>query len=298
MILLTGATGKIGRELVQYLTSRKREFKVMVRSRDAEKAFDGTGIKVAHGDFERSGSYLDALTGVKQVFLLTTPQPDIVRMEGDFLKACKTKGVQHVVRVSAMGANPWASSALTRCHGRCEAQLEDSGIPWTLLRPTVFMQNLVAFMGPTVAKESTLYTPAGDARMPWVDTRDIAAVAGTALTTQGPPNRVYEITGPESLTYADVAERLSNAVGRHIAYVNVPDGAALQSMLGMGMSSWLAEGMITLYHMFKANGATALCLDTVERITSQPPRTLDAYIQENLQAFRPMAHAKASHTKG
>ena len=294
MILLTGSTGKIGKELVQYLMARKREFRVMVRSREAEKAFDGMGIRTVHGDFERSGSYLDALNGIKQVFLLTNPQPDQVRIEGDFLKACRNRGVQHVVRVSAIGANPWAASALIRCHGRCEAQLEDSGLPWTILRPNMFMQNLAAFMGPTVAKESTLYAPAGEARMAWVDTRDIAAVAGTLLTTQGPPNRIYEITGPQSLTFTEVADHLSTALGRHIAFVNVPDGAALQAMLGMGMSSWLAEGMITLYHLFKANGATALALDTVERITGQPPRTLEAYIQENQGAFRPKVQVRAS----
>lgn len=286
MILVTGATGKIGKELVNELRTRKAGFKVMARSKDAEKAFDSKGIKVVHGDFERHGSYADALTGVQQVFLLTTPSPDGVRIEGDFLKACKAKGVQHVVRLSAMGANPWSSSALLRCHGRCEAQLEDSGLDFTILRPTMFMQNLAAFMGPTVAKESTLYAPAGGALMPMVDTRDIAAVAATLLATPGNGAPVYEITGPEAVTYTGIAERLSLALGRRIAYVDVPDGAALNAMVGMGMSPWVAEGLVTLYHHFKANGYSALTLDTVERVTGRAPRTLDAYIQENLAAFR------------
>ena len=296
MILITGATGNIGKELVHDLTARKGEFKVMVRSKEAAKAFEAKGIKAALGDYENPGSCADALTGVDRVFLLTVPRPDIARLEGEFLKACKAKGVKHIVRLSALGANPYVASALLRCHGRCEAQLEDSGLAWTILRPSFFMQNLGTFMGPSVAKESTVYSCAGGATVPWVDTRDIAAVAGTVLTAKGHEERVYEITGPEALTYAEVAERLSTALGRRIAYVNVPDGVAYQAMTGMGMTPWLTEGMITLYHLCRANGTTAVPLDTVERITGHAPRTIEAYIQENKAAFRPAATAKMSNT--
>jgi uncharacterized protein YbjT (DUF2867 family) len=203
--------------------------------------------------------------------------------------------VKHIVRLSALGANPCVSSGLLRCHGRCEAQLEDSGLAWTILRPSFFMQNLGNFMAPSVAKESTLYSCAGGAIVPWVDTRDIAAVAGTALITKGHEERIYEITGPEALSYADVADRLSAAMGRRIAYVNVPDGVAYQAMTGMGMTPWLTEGMITLYHLCRANGTTAVPLDTVERITGHAPRMLEAYIQENKAAFRPAATAKVTN---
>jgi uncharacterized protein YbjT (DUF2867 family) len=201
-------------------------------------------------------------------------------------------GVKHVVRLSAIGANPWAASALIRNHGKSEAQLEESGLGWTILRPTIFMQNLVPFIGPSVSKESTLYAPAGDALLPWVDTRDIAAVAASVLTTKGHEGFIYEITGPEALTYTQVAECLSSLLDRQISYVNVPDGAARQSMLGMGMSPWLAEGMITLYHMFKANGPTSMVLETVERIAGRKPRTLAAYLKEHEVAFNPLKFAE------
>jgi uncharacterized protein YbjT (DUF2867 family) len=295
MILLTGATGNVGKELVLDLTARKADFKVMARSKEAAKAFEAKGVRVAMGDFEQSGSYADALAGVDQVFLLTVPRPDITRLEGGFLDACRAKGVRHIVRLSALGANPYVASGLLRCHGRCEAQLEDSGLAWTLLRPSFFMQNLGNFMGPTIARESTLYSCAGGAIVPWVDTRDIASVAGTVLTTQGHEARIYEITGPEALSYADVAGRLSAAMGRRIAYVNVPDGVAYQAMTGMGMTPWLSEGMITLYHLCRANGTTAVPLDTVERVTGHAPRTLEAYIQENKAAFRSTAAVKVAN---
>ena len=198
MILVTGATGKVGKPLILDLSARKSAFKVLVRSKEAAHDFEAKGIKAVIGDFEKSESLGTALTNIQTVFLLTTPKPEGASLERKFLAACKAKGVRHVVRLSAVGANPWAASALLRNHGKCEALLEDSGLSWTILRPTIFMQNLVPFIGPTVAKESTLYAPAGNARMPWVDTRDIAAVAGTVLTTPGHEGLIYEITGPRA----------------------------------------------------------------------------------------------------
>jgi uncharacterized protein YbjT (DUF2867 family) len=149
----------------------------------------------------------------------------------------------------------------------------------------MFMQNLAPFMGASVTKESTLYAPAGDARMAWIDTRDIARVAGAVLTGDGHDGLVYELTGPEALTYGDIAGILSDQLNRHITYVNVPDGAAHHAMVAAGMSPWLAEGLLTLYHAFRTNGATAQVLETVERIGGHAPRTLKAYLKENEAAF-------------
>ena len=286
MILITGATGKIGSELIQDLTARRCEFKVMVRTREAVKACEAKGIKAVLGDFSQPASFAAALTGVKQVFLLTIPLPDAPVLEARFLETCRIKGIQHIVRVSAIGANPAATSGLLRNHGKCEALLEATGIPWTHLRPTIFMQNLAVHFGASVAKESTLYAPAGDARMPWVDVRDIASVAGTVLTGKNHEHLVYEITGPQALTYDQVAEQLSALLGRRISFVDVPDGAAHQAMLGMGLTPWMAEGMLNLYHAFKINGHTAQVVDTVERLTGHPARTLAAYLREHESTFK------------
>ncbi len=288
MILVTGGTGKIGSELVNSLGKGKTAFTVLARSREAAAKLEGRGAKVVLGDLDKPASLNDALAEVETLFLLTTPRPDLPAVEQKLLAAAKAKGVRKVVRISAVGANPWASSALLRCHGDCEAQLARSGLEWTVLRPTVFMQNLSFFFGPVIARESTLYAPAGEARLPWIDARDIADVAAQVLTTEGHGNLIYELTGPEALTYEQVADLLSGHLGRRISYVNVPDGAARQAMIGAGMQPWLAEGMITLYHLFRANGTTALALDTVERIAGHAPRTLADFLRENEAAFRPL----------
>ena len=286
MILVTGATGTIGKELVQDLLGHGIPFKVMVRKEETRALMESRGIKAVLGDFSRPGTLGAALKGVRQVFLLTTPQPDLVKVEGAFLKEAARAGVDRVVRLSAVGAGPWAASPLIRAHGQCEAQLEASGLAWTLLRPTMFMQNLAPMYGDAVARTSTLFAPAGEARIPWVDSRDVAALACTVLTEVGHEGLVYEITGPELYSYAGVAECLSAQLGRTVKYVDVPDDAAYNSMTGMGMSGWFAHSLITLFHMFRANGSTAVTLGTIGRITGRAPRTLDAYLKENIEAFR------------
>jgi uncharacterized protein YbjT (DUF2867 family) len=296
MILVTGATGTIGKELVQDLLSHHCEFKVMVRKEEVRAAMAAKGVKAVLGDFSRPETFSAALSGVKQVFLLTTPQPDIVKIEGAFLEAARAAGVNRVVRLSAMGANPWAASPLIRGHGQCEARLEASGMAWTILRPTMFMQNLVPMYGASVASTSTLFAPAGDARIPWVDARDIAAVARIVLTDAGHQGLVYELTGPAPCTYEGVAEILGTELGRKVKFVDVPDDAAYSTMTGMGMSGWMAHSLITLFHLFRANGNTAVALGTVARITGRPARTLKDYLHENIAAFRGTRVGSSVHT--
>ncbi|MDR3670274.1 MAG: SDR family oxidoreductase [Holophaga sp.] len=296
MILVTGATGTIGKELVQDLSSHRCEFKVMVRKEETRAAMEAKGISAVLGDFSRPETFAAALNGVKQVFLLTTPQPDLVKIEGSFLEAARTAGVARVVRLSSMGADPWAASPLARGHGQCEARLEASGMAWTILRSNMFMQNLAAMYGASVAGTSTLFAPAGDARIPWVDARDIAAVARIALTDAGHQGLVYEITGPEPYTYESVAELLGAQLGRKVKFVNVPDDAACSTMTSMGMSAWMAHSIVTLFHLFRANGSTAVATGTVARITGRPARTLKDYLHENIAAFRGTRVGSPVHT--
>jgi uncharacterized protein YbjT (DUF2867 family) len=296
MILVTGATGNIGKELIQDLKDRGKEFKVMVRKEETRALMETRGIQAVLGDFNRPETFAAALKGVRQAFLLTTPRMDIVNIEGAFLDVARKAGVQRVVRLSAVGANPWGSSPLARAHGRCEAQLESCGLAWTILRPTMFMQNLTPMYGESVAMTSTLYAPAGDARIPFVDTRDVAAVATAVLTGAGHEGLVYEITGPELYTYAGVAQLLSAQLGRTVEFVDVPDDAAYKSMTDLGMSEYMAHSLITLFHLFRANGSTAVTLGTVTRLTGRPARTLQTYLKENLNVFRGSQRSQAHPT--
>lgn len=297
MLLVIGATGQIGKHLVQDLKARKTPFKAMVRKEAVRADLEGQGIQAVVGDFTQPPSYLKALAGVKDVFLLTTPNRDLVQQEGAFLTAAHKAGVRRVVRLSAMGANPSSASPLLRIHGQCEAQLEASGLAWTILRPSMFMQNLASMYGESVATTATMFAPAGDARIPMVDTRDIAAVAATVLATKDHDGLIYEITGPEAYTYSEIAELVGAQLGRTVKYVDVPDDAAYHSMVDRGMSGWFAHSIITLFHHFRANAHTAVVMGTVARLTGHPARNLPSYLQEHLQAFRTVAKPGAlTHT--
>ena len=286
MILITGGTGNIGKELIPALQAAGVAFKVMTRKPKTVKELRGKGIDAVLGDFNQPRSYGTVLAGIEQVFLLTVPGPDAVTIESDFLEAAQERGVRRVVRLSAVGANPWASSPLARCHGRCEEQLEASGMDWTILRPSMFMQILPGMYGDTVARTSTLYAPAGEARIPFVDTRDIAAVATLVLTTEGHSRLVYDLTGSEAITYGELAARLGTKLGRGVQYVDVPDDAAYQSMVHMGMTPWFAHSILTLFHLFKANGTTAVPVGTIARLTGRQPRMLSAFLTERLADFQ------------
>jgi uncharacterized protein YbjT (DUF2867 family) len=286
MILVTSATSLLGRELVKELQGRGVAFKAMVRREEARAAFAARNVEAVVADFSQPETLCAAMEGVDTVFLKTPLQPGGPRLEAGFLAAALAAGVGRVVRLSAMGADPGAASPLARGHGQGEAQLEASGLAWTCLRPALLMQDLGPLYGDSVAATSSVFAPAGDARIPWVDARDVAALAAVALTAEGHESLVYEVTGPELHTYAGLAELLSVHLGRTVRFVDVPDDAAFHCLGKLGMSPWQAHGFITLFHIYRANGPTALVLGTFARITGRPPRTLQAYLTENLNLFR------------
>jgi uncharacterized protein YbjT (DUF2867 family) len=160
----------------------------------------------------------------------------------------------------------------------------------------MFMQNLVPMYGTSVATTATFYAPAGDARIPLVDTRDVAAVAAAVLTTPGHDRLIYEITGPELYTYEGIADELSSQLGRTIKFVDVPDEAAYTSMIDLGLTPWFAHGLITLFHQFRANAGTAVVMGTVPRLAGHQARTLAAYLKENLDSFRSAKAGDAAAT--
>jgi uncharacterized protein YbjT (DUF2867 family) len=283
MILVTGSTGKVGRHLVDALKAKGAPFKALARSEDSAHALAAQGVATVRGDLTDAASLKAALRGAEKMFLLSSaPRFDGVEIAA--IEAAKASGVKQVVKLSAMGALADGVSPLMRAHARVERALEDSGLAFTILRPTFFMQNWVAFYSHAIKAGQPVYVNAGDARLGWTDARDIADVAATALTASGHEGFVYELTGPESLSHGEVAGRLGKLLHREVAYVSVPDAAAFQAMKGMGMDPWYAYGMVALYQGVRRGSADAVT-GTVELVTGHSPRTLDAFLEENLPAF-------------
>lgn len=283
MILVTGSTGKIGSLLVSALKTKGARFKALAHSDASAKALSAQGVESVRGDLADLASVKRALEGADRLFLLSsTPHFDAIEIP--VIEAAKAAGVQHVVKVSAAGSHADAVSPLLRAHARIERALEQSGVGFTVLRPSWFMQNWVAFYSHAIKANQPVYANAGDARLAWIDARDIADVAAAALGGPGSEGLVYELTGPETLSYSEVAARLGKLLGRAVTYVAVPDVAALQAMKGMGMDSWYAYGMVTLNQAVR-RGIGDFLTGTVELVTGQAPRTIDAFLKENLAAF-------------
>ncbi len=183
-----------------------------------------------------------------------------------------------------LGVDEASPCRLIRTHARVEEVIKASELPYTFVRPNSFMQNLRSYAG-SIAAEDAFYVPAADARISHVDARDVAAVATRALTEDGHAGKAYEVTGPEALTCDEVAGLFSARLGRTIRYVSVPDEGARQGMVAAGLPEWYADGLVELYQLYRRQEG-AVVTDAVERVTGQQPRTVDAYLAENIGMFK------------
>lgn len=285
MILVSGSTGKVGQHLVAALKSAGASFKALARSDASAQALAGQGVAVVRGDLGDPASLRAALEGADALFLLSAA-PRFAPLEIAAVDAARAAGLRKVVKLSALGASADAASPLLRHHALAERHLEASGLDFTILRPTFFQQNWVAFHSHAIKAGQPVYTNAGEGRMGWVDTRDIAEVAAKALLEPGHAGLVYDLTGPESLSNAEAGARLAAKLGREVPVLTVPDAAAFQAMQGMGMDAWYAYGMTALNQAVR-RGASDYTTGTVELVMGHAPRTLDAFFEEHLPAFRP-----------
>ena len=233
MILVTGANGKAASEVVRGFSQRGRPVRALVRSLANAKAIEGPGIEIVQGDLAQAETLPGLLEGVDAVFLATGLAPDLADLHRNLIEAATGSDVGHVVRLSVLPAATDAPIRGPRLHGEADQALIESGIPYTLVKPAHFMQNLLAFAGP-IAAQGLIPAPLGHASIGTIDVRDVAAVAVAALTGEGHEGESYIITGPESLTMDAMAERLSSALGSEVKYVDVPPEAAREALLKSG----------------------------------------------------------------
>src|SRR5262245_5001446 len=258
MILVTGATGNVGAELSRILTARGVPFRAMLRSPEAAEKVDAlAGVEIVVGDFDDAATIARALAGMERAFLLTNSSERAEAQQSAFIAAARRAGVRHLVKLSQLAADPGSPVRFLRYHAAVENAIRASGIAYTFLRPNLFMQGLLGFRTSIVA-EGKFFAAAGDAQISAVDVRDIAAVAAAALTTNGHEGRIYDVTGPEALTHTGMAERLSEALGRRIEYVDVPPDVMREALIGAGFPTWQADGLLEDYAHYRRGEAAAI----------------------------------------
>ena len=285
MILVTGGTGTSGREIIGEL-QRIGATGVRALVRDTSKAsfIRDAGFELVEGDFERPETLNAALEGVERALLLTPPSPQTFNQQRSFVEAARRAGVRHVVKFSAFGADASAPEGFGKWHGQAEDFLKSSGLAWTMLRPNFFMQNLLG-QARQIASQRVIYQPVGDAKASFIDVRDIASVAARALTEDGHEGKTYVLTGPEALSYYDVAAKLSEATGKSVTYVAITPAQFREGALASGLPEWLVGALERLNEIF-ASGHAAEVTDDVRRVAGKEPITFDRFAHDHAQAFK------------
>lgn len=286
-ILITGATGTVGSETVKALAGDDVRVRAGVHSLIKGDRFrELPNVELVHLDFYSENSLQAAFTGVSRVFLITPFSEDQVAIGKMLIDHARAAGVKQVVRLSASGADAEPGIQLGRWHREIEKYLEASGLPFTIMRPTSFMQNFSRYNAATIRNEDKIYMPLGQGKVAYIDVRDIAEVARIVLTQPNHDNQIYELTGPEAITINDIAHALTQATNRLIVYVDVPEEVAANAMKQMQSPDWMVSAMLELYSISKA-GYAGNVTDTVEQITGQSARSIYDFADDCGAAFQP-----------
>jgi NAD(P)H dehydrogenase (quinone) len=273
-ILVTSASGTIGRPLVQRLRALHADFRVMSSRPGAD----------VQADFADPASLRRAFAGADTLFLLLPLVPHKLELARNAVAAAQAAGVKHIVRSSGAGADPASPNALAALQGEIDAVVAGSGIHYTFLRPMGFMQNWASFAAGQV-KAGAYYAPHGQGAQSLVDARDIADAAAAVLVDPTPhAGRAYTLTGAQALTNDQQLALIGQAIGKTVAYVDVPEATAQAAMQDMGMPPVMVAWFMGL-HMAVKNGWAGAVTDDVQTLTGHAPRRFADFVTEHKAAW-------------
>jgi uncharacterized protein YbjT (DUF2867 family) len=285
-ILVTGATGTVGNEVVKQLTPSGHIIKAAVHTHKAEYLRQFPQVDTVNIDFADPVTISNALIGVDRLFLVTPVTPDMDNITAKIIQEAKNKGVKYIVKLSAAGADSESGINIGRLHRKEEKMIEDTDIEYNFLRPMAFMQNFVSYFGETIRKQNAIYTSAGEGKISFIDARDIASVAVQLLTNNDTKykNKSLELTGQEALSYGQAAEKLSEELGRKISHIDVSEEEARKDMKKVGMSDWLIDDIMKFYGIIRLGYASQIT-NTIEEITGKRPILFSQFAKDYAKAL-------------
>jgi uncharacterized protein YbjT (DUF2867 family) len=286
MILITGASGSVGKTVLQEAIRKEPKVRAMYRSKE-EAAKAPAGCEAVLADFSDKASLRAALNGITSVFLVCSPIPQLVELESNVVDVCKESGVKHVVLNSALGAGDYTKS-FPSWHRKVEDKLKASGMSCTILRPNGFLQNIVAYNASSIRAQGAFYVAMGDAKVSYLDVGDIAVVAVKALQGGVHSGKTYELNGPEAISNEELAKRISRVTGRTVNFVDIPEAAQRDAMLGLGMPEWQVTALLELQQYYRT-GAGAKTDGLLKSLIEREPVALDQYLTANVREFREQA---------
>ncbi len=279
MILITGATGHVGKELVLQLLEAGQPIRVLTRDLGKVAELDPR-VERVQGDLNEPESLLPAVRGVDGIFLVTLQ----TRQDRNVLQAAKRAGVRHIVKLSTLEASEHRLK-VGQWHFEREELIRASGLEWTILRPGMFMSNSIDWWAESIKRQSAVYFPGGKGRVAPVDPRDVAAAAAAALTRPEIRGQALELTGSELMTIGDMVQRIGRVLGKPVSYTDIPPLAAKLWMLKSGMDRTLVNALMEMMASLR-KGEGELVTDAVRRVTGRPARTFEAWCRDHIQAFQ------------
>ncbi len=274
-ILVTGATGNIGKEIVSLLKAQKANFIAATSSGATIE-----GVETIQLNFADQASIEKALQGITTLFMLLPSHPEIIKWGTNIIDAAKNCGVKHIVRSSGSFANNNSDLLIEKLLGTTDKNLKESGLNYTITAPSSFMQNFITTLV-TDYKSGAIYQAAGDGKISWVDVRDIAAVnVKVLINPENYQNQTLTITGSESFNYQEAVNRMNHILGKETKYIEISNEVAIKEMEKLHFPQFIIDLLVSLNESIK-QGHFVETTDTIEKVTGTKPISFKQFITDN-----------------
>ncbi|MBT6074359.1 MAG: SDR family oxidoreductase [Gammaproteobacteria bacterium] len=283
MILLTGATGKTGSATAIELSNLNVPFRALIRSEEKRAQIEALGGEVIIGSAEDRETIDQAMIGVEKLLIILPNCENQLEMETQLVDSAKIEGVQHIVYMSSVEADEECSSPIPKLHWDTEVYIKNSGMHWTMIKPNFYMQNFIG-SSKTIVEQNKFFLPMSEGKTGMIDTRDVGKVIAKVLSEEGHEGQSYQITGPEILSFYDVAEKFSSVLKREVLYIDMPIDAYKNILSQFLTNQWHLDSVIDLFGGI-AEGGIEYKTDTFEDLIGAPPRSLEDFIEEHRSLY-------------
>ncbi len=280
MILLTGATGKTGMVAAQKIAETGKKARVVTRDASRATKLAEMGHEIAVGDLADTAFLKEALKGIERAFLLLINTQEQQAMEAQFTDLAKAAGVRHLVKVSSIEAHAGIGARVPEAHAASEAYIKASGVPWTMIKPNFYMQTLLA-AAKGIKERGEIVMPVGKARISMIDCRDSGEIVAKVLLEQGHEGQSYKLTGPESVSFDDVAKRMTAILGKEVKYIDPPLDVYRANLLKAIPDPWRVDSVCEIFAT-TAKGQKEIeeVNDGVQKMLGRAPTNLDKFISD------------------
>ena len=284
MILLTGATGKTGSATAKALNEKGITFRALIRNEEKRGDIESLGGEVVIGSIENKEAVDQSMVDVETALILLPNSENQLSLEKQLVDSAKQAGTKRVVKMSSIEATPDATSPIPKLHLESEEYIKQSGLNWTMIKPNFYMQNLLASAG-TIKDQGKIFLPMGEGKTGMIDTTDVGKVLAKVLSEDGHESMNHEITGPEILSFNEVAEIFSKGLDKQVDYVDVPLAAYKETLGQFLTNQWHLDAVIDLFKGI-ADGGIEEKTDTYSELMGESPKSLSEFISENSFIFK------------